>query len=287
MVLAPSMHMSPSFVRISKPGGRCAASSPARTAFFGLSSPTIIATSAIQHHAACCNSSRIFSNTVSGLLPLASTSIKPPASLPEKINQRTGLLLISFQPLSHHRLAIVLTNHQRFPIQITDSGDARRPGTRVIQSPAFGAHTSPRDTRDNYIVINHEMNHHLARFNSFSSSTRTSACCRVLGYPSRIRPVRAIRLGQAFPHQLVHQLIGHQRTRFHAGFNRPADLITPRDVVAQHIAARDLRNPENGRPGTSTGSLSPIPGDQTGPPLCRRAVRVRASAPRLTVLANT
>src|ERR1039457_4461632 len=80
---------------------------------------------------------------------------------PEEINQRPGLVLVRLQPLPHHRLAIILANDQRHPIQIANSSYTRRTGTRVIQRPTFGAHPSSRDTVDNYIVINHEMNHHL------------------------------------------------------------------------------------------------------------------------------
>ena len=93
---------------------------------------------------------------------LASTSITG-RRIPEKFQHRPRLPLVRSQPLADHRLAIVLANHQFLPIQIAQAVHFRRLRSEVIKGTAARTLPASHQPGNNYIVINREMNHHLAR----------------------------------------------------------------------------------------------------------------------------
>src|ERR1017187_4480772 len=86
----------------------------------------------------------------------------PSSRRAEILQHRAGLPLIRIQPLPNHGLAIVVPDHQSLAIQVAQFIHLRRMESDVVQGPAARALAASGQTGNNYIVIDREMNHHLA-----------------------------------------------------------------------------------------------------------------------------
>ena len=69
-----------------------------------------------------------------------------------------------------------------------------------------------------------------------------SAWASVRGKPSRMKPLRAVRLVDALGDDRDDDLVGDQLAGVHDGLGALADLGAGRDRGAQHVAGRELRN---------------------------------------------
>src|SRR5256885_13258795 len=93
--------------------------------------------------------------------------VQAPAGFPKLVDQRARLPFIGIQPLPYHGFLVILTNDQAFAIAIAHTLHPRRFRCVVIQGAALRALPTTSETRDNYIVINNEMNYHWLRADAF------------------------------------------------------------------------------------------------------------------------
>ncbi len=146
-------HLADLLAGSARPADRCAAFSPAPTASCGQSSPP--------HHAGLSvNRCKIFSNTISGVPWLASTSISRwPAFRKNSISGRVCFSYASSRSRttdSRSSSRITSASHPDRRFQVRAAA-----GNWSYTASRMRAHPSPGDPSNNYIVIDNEMNHHL------------------------------------------------------------------------------------------------------------------------------
>src|SRR5258706_6052380 len=77
------------------------------------------------------------------------------------VDQRPGLLLVDFQPLSHRFLTVVLTLDERLPGRVVLARDFRRVVRDVVVAPGPGMHTAPAQTADDLVVVYVDLEHEI------------------------------------------------------------------------------------------------------------------------------
>ena len=134
-------------------------------------------------------------------------------------------------------------------VYITDVGDTRWLKVNVIDSPTGGTGSTSGKPLQEKIILHPKLNHNwrLRRLRSNELALQ-QVPVEPLSLADRARKTvenasfGAIGLSQPFGHHVAHQPVGNQFTPVHRLLGFAAQLGTPRDVVAQQIAGRNLRN---------------------------------------------
>ena len=187
---------------------------------------------------------QIFSNTRSGGSQLAIHFHHPPPGRAGRYSS-TGRVCRSYAS-SRSRITVSLSSSRITSFSPSRSHmliHFRRLGNQVVQRAAARTLPASRQAGNNTIVINGEINHHLAHSRARPASAHNSpACASVRGYPSKINPSAASGSAQPLLHHAVHQFVRHQRARLHRWPPlRPQFRALP-NPLPQHIAGRDMGN---------------------------------------------
>src|ERR1039458_9276231 len=126
----------------------------------------------------------------------------------EVIQHGAGLPLICSQPLPNHGLAIVVPNHQRLAIQVAQLIHLGRMESDVVQGPAEWALAASGQTGNNYIVINREMNHHLADAAPIQPGAEAFGLRPRARVPVQHKTLGGVSLAEPLLYHLIHYQIG-------------------------------------------------------------------------------
>ena len=149
--------------------------------------------------------------------------------------------LVLLEPFPDNRLAVILTRHQRGPIQVANTRNFGRIRRKAVKGSAN--RTLPTATQAGYelIVVNDQVYHtgvnpprrrQLSQNRSLIQRTRISV---------ENETIAAIRLLNSFFHQSIHQFVRNQPPGLHAAFNIAANRILRFNMLTKHIAGRNMR----------------------------------------------
>src|SRR3984957_1826483 len=165
-----------------------------------------------------------------------------PTLLPKKFDQRLGLRLVSRQPFPNHRLLVVFPDYQVFAIQIAHPRHPRRMGTDVIEGTAAGTLPPSVQSGNNYIVIDYEVNHHLANPPAVEPAAKMLGLRPGARIAVQNKSIPCVRLFQTFFDQSVDYFVADQSPRMHGGGYSGTQGFTLPNVLAQHVARRYMRH---------------------------------------------
>jgi len=172
-------------------------------------------------------------------------------------DQRRRFFLVDTKPVADRLGTIVLPLHERTAAVVADALALRVHGLDVINAITHGAHPPPRETADQFLLRDHQVENSVERL-----AQRGQDSGQTLGLRQRPRkavedkPLRAIALLEPLLHHLHDQIVGDQVPSIHIALGPPAQWRASAPGRTQHVAGSQMGQVPLGRELSSLGALA-------------------------------